>query len=433
MNIQEILESKRNGNSFDKESLATFLSAFKSGKVPLNLMMEFFTLLNKDFSSLECYNLANLLADSGERLNLRENIGYCFDKHSVGGVSDPTSLIYMSVLASLGQKVVKSTASSFTSFRNTLARFSVFDGFKANANLKQLVHCVNNCGAGVYENKKIAPLDKMLFDYAKDNNLEWGIPFIASSVMAKKLAVGATTLVVDVKCGEGALVASEAEANILAHTIVEIGKLSAVRVAVIITNLDQPVSASIGPRVEIDEVISILSYGASMQESNLLKLSKEMVVVSLMLAGLCQTRSRANEVFDESIESGRALEAFYKIVNTHGGKFSSFVRISDITSGYATSYYLAEDDGYVNDIDTYKINIAGLKLTGMGEKYRDDNAGLVLLAREGDKVQEGGKLVRIFYSFDNPNLPATLKLIKQSIEIKKTKKENHAFFYRVVI
>lgn len=434
MNVSEVLLKKQNGGILTYEELAVMLTAFDKSKIGFDTMSEFVELLNKNYTIDECYALAKVLADSGEKLNLSSHIGLCFDKHSAGGVSDATSFIYMSVLASLNQKVVKSTASNFASFNNTLTRFSAFKGFKANKNIKDIKKTIAASNVAVYENNaKVAPLDLKLFLYSRRFNIELGVPFIAASVMAKKIAVGSSVLVVDVKCGEGALVASLPEAEKLGKVIVEIGKKAGIKTAVIITYLDQPVSAAVGSRVEVDEVIRMLSYGATAHVSNLLHLSREMVIVALMVSGLVKTRSEAHEMFDEAISSGRALEQFYRIVQAHGGAFSSFIRLSDITSGYATTYFLAEDDGYIHDINTYEVNIAGLRLMGSGDRVKDENAGLVLMVREGDRVHEGDKLARIFYSFDNPNLVAARKILKQAISVRKFRPEVNSLFYKVVV
>ncbi len=434
MTLSEIFQNKRMGGKFSKEELEFILTQFDRAKIGYDEMFVFISLLNNSYSVDECYNLAKILSDSGEKLNLSKTLGFCFDKHSAGGISDATSFIYMSVLSSLKLNVVKSTASNFASFNNTLTRFSAFKGFKPNKNVKQIKNAIDECGVGVYENTtKIAPLDLKLYLFAKRFNIELGVPFIAASVMAKKIAVGPSVLVVDVKCGEGALVANLADAENLSKIIVEIGKRAGIKTAVIITNLDQPVSAAVGARVEVDEVVRMLSYGGYAHVSNLLNLSREMVVVALMISGLAKTRSDANDLFDEAVNSGKALDQFYKIVKAHGGSFSSFIRLSDITSGYATTYFLAEDDGYIRDINTYAVNVAGLKLMGAGEKFKDENAGLVLMVREGDRVHEGDKLVRIFYSFENPNMIAARKMLKQAISIKKQRHEAHSLFYKVVI
>ena len=270
MKVAEVLQSKRQGKPFSYDELKLILTSFDNGKMTLDEVFEFANIFNENYSVDECYSLACLLADSGDKLNLSKVVGNCYDKHSVGGVSDATSFIYMSVLASLQQKVVKSTASNFASFNNTLTRFSAFKGFKPCKNMKVLSKTIDECGAGIYENStRLAPLDLKMYLFAKRFNIERGVPFLAASVMAKKIAVGATTLVIDVKCGEGALVPTLADAEKLANMIVEIGKRANIQTAVVITYLDQPVSAAVGSRVEVDEVIRLLSYGGSAHVSNL--------------------------------------------------------------------------------------------------------------------------------------------------------------------
>ena len=366
-------------------------------------------------------------------LNTSKELGLVVEKHSAGHISDPTSLIFMSVMASFGIKNIKLLSSEYGDYRNSLDRLKVFKGFNADISEREFYDKTRVVGVGLIEQgDSIAPVDKMLYKLRKKANIV-SIPLIASSIIAKKIATGSNLLVFDVKTGEGALTQSPKYSQTLATYLVEVGKLAGFTCASVITNLDQPLGSCVGDRVEMEEVLAVLRSDRALYDAKLLDVSRELVIVTLCLMKIANGRNEAYEMFEDAINSGRALDKFKEIIAEYGGEYQDFKHQADLLlDGVAVSYITANDNGYISDIMISKLNEAHDKLDGEGNQI-DRNAGIVLLAREGTKVNYGDKIARVFYSIKNKNFPVATKSIKEAIKITKQKPILHNIFYKVIV
>lgn len=435
MNINEIVEEKKKGLSLSKEEIDFLIFSYNNGKISDSKMIDFMRIVNEsNFSYEETYYLANALARTGTMYNIFSKVGFTVDKHSAGSMSDPATLVFMSVLASIGVKNVKVLSSEFGDYGNTLDRFKVFNGFNAKISEKELKNKIEKHGVGVIEDTgQIAPADKRLYRLRKKYNIT-STPLVASSILAKKIAMGATALIYDVKTGEGAIVPSVSYANTLAEYLVNSSKLAGFLVACVITNLNQPLGSSLGVKVEIEEALAILKSERALYDSKLLDVSRELVIMALILSKVAEGRSEANKMFEEAITSGRALDKFKEIVNAYGGRFDDiYSGEHSLLEGVAISYIVANDDGYVEDVVISKLMDGYLTLSNKTNNTSDKNAGIVLLVREGMKVDKGEKIARIFYSIDNENFFNSVSKIKESIVLSKTKPNIHKVFYKVIV
>ena len=103
------------------------------------------------------------------------------------------------------------------------------------------------CGVCVVgQTGNFAPADKKLYALRDVTATVDNVPLIASSIMSKKLAAGANTIVLDVKCGSGAFMKTEQDAKALAECMVEIGENFDKNTAAVITNMDTPLGLNIG-------------------------------------------------------------------------------------------------------------------------------------------------------------------------------------------
>jgi len=107
-------------------------------------------------------------------------------------------------------------------------------------------------------NKKIVPADKKIYALRDVTGTVESIPLIASSIMSKKLASGASVIVIDVKVGNGALMKTLEDAKKLANLLVEIGKQHNKKVVCFITDMDEPLGFAIGNSLEVIESINTL-------------------------------------------------------------------------------------------------------------------------------------------------------------------------------
>lgn len=434
MNISEILEQKQNGLSLSKEEISFIILSYYQGKLNEAKMLDFLRLIDENnFSYEETFFLADALAKTGRKLDIKKDVGFVIDKHSAGEFSDASTLIFMSVLASLGVKNVKSLSDVYGSFNNSLDRLRLFDGFDARISRDRLVQIINKTNAGVIEEDDFALVDKKLYILAKKFNIN-SIPFTAASILAKKIATGASALVFDVKTGEGAMFQSEIYAETLAKYLVESAKLAGFLVSSVISNLDQPLGSSVGLRVEVEEALSVIRCEKSLYASKLLDVSKELVINALILSDPTILRPDAARLFDDAINSGTALNKFREIISEYGGEFVDFKHTPEkLLDGIHVSYLSANKSGYVNDIVISRVFNAYMNLAFKNGKLKDENAGIVLMVGEGDKIYEGDKIARIFYHIDNKNFSESVTMLKKAFRISQSKPQQRKILYKVII
>lgn len=434
MNISEILEQKQNGLSLSKEEISFIILSYYQDKLNEAKMLDFLRLIDENnFSYEETFFLADALAKTGRKLDIKKDVGFVIDKHSAGEFSDASTLIFMSVLASLGVKNVKSLSDVYGSFNNSLDRLRLFDGFDARISRDRLVQIINKTNAGVIEEDDFALVDKKLYILAKKFNIN-SIPFTAASILAKKIATGASAIVFDVKTGEGAMFQSEIYAETLAKYLVESAKLAGFLVSSVISNLDQPLGSSVGLRVEVEEALSVIRCEKSLYASKLLDVSKELVINALILSDPTILRPDAARLFDDAINSGTALNKFREIISEYGGEFVDFKHTPEkLLDGIHVSYLSANKSGYVNDIVISRVFNAYMNLAFRNGKLKDENAGIVLMVGEGDKISEGDKIARIFYHIDNKNFSESVTMLKKAFRISQSKPQQRKILYKVII
>lgn len=435
MNITEILDQKKNNHSLSKEEISFIISSYNRGKINDAKMLDFLRIIDVDnFSYEETFYLADAIARTGEMLNIKNKVGEVVDKHSAGSYSDATTLIFMSVLAAIGVKNVKSLSSVYGEFNNSLDRLNLFKGFSAKISNDELIKNIENVGAAVFEeNEDFAPVDKRIYRLCKKFRIE-SIPLTTASILCKKIATGASTLVFDVKTGEGAMFNSEIYAETLAKYLVNCASLAGFKASSVITNLDQPLGSSIGLRVEVEEALSVLRSEKSLYSSKLLEVAKELVINALLLSEKASNRPDASKMFENAISSGMALDKFRELINTYGGEYVDFKHTPDkLLDGVTVSYLCSPINGYINDIVISRVISAFENLHGYKSKNIDNNAGIVLLVGEGDKIEEGAKLARIFYNIKNKNFASTINMLRDSIEIRQAKPQQKKIFYKVIV
>ncbi len=164
-------------------------------------MAAFLNGLNNDESTA----LTRSMLYSGKVLDLSDIPGIKVDKHSTGGVGDKVSLILAPIVASCGVPVPMISGRGLGHTGGTLDKLESITGFRVDIDLdryRSILKKHNMVMAG--QTEEIAPADKRIYALRDVTATVESIPFIASSIMSKKLAEGIDALVLDVKYGDGA-------------------------------------------------------------------------------------------------------------------------------------------------------------------------------------------------------------------------------------
>ena len=433
--FENIEKKKILGKEID-ESDAVFLAAAlvsdDTDKKKLLKVLSLFSIEN--VSQKEVFYFASAIAQTGTKLELSKKIGDTINHDSIGSIFDTVSLVVMSVLASLGEKVVKLSSKKYGSFGSTITKLNMFDGFNAAVSSVEFLNIAERIGCAVLDNRgKFAPADLRLIELMKELP-STNIALLAVSFLAKKIVLGSSIVVYDIKCGEGGFARPKEEAYKFAKLLVEATKLAGIKSAAVVTAMNQPVSASLGAKAELSEIIRSLSSGEAYFDSDLMRLAKEIVEIALILSGAELGRNEASEKFEEAIKSGKALSKFKEIVLAFGGNFSSVSSDFSLSSNCQVSYIEAEESGYLGDIDTQKLYEVLEKISTKGtDKLADKNAGLVILVREGEQVTVGDKLARVIYSYDNKEFKKAYKDLVGAFSVTSNKPKLDKLFMKVFL
>ena len=203
----EIIDKKRLGLELTKEEISYFVEGYTKGIIPdYQMSALLMAICINGMSEEETINLTESFIKSGEVIDTSSIDGIVVDKHSTGGVGDKTTLVLAPLLASLGYKVLKMSGRGLGFTGGTIDKLEAIKGYQTQMPFDVVLKEVNDIGLAVIsQTKNLVPADKKIYALRDVTSTVSSIPLIASSIMSKKIASGAKTIVIDVKVGEGAL------------------------------------------------------------------------------------------------------------------------------------------------------------------------------------------------------------------------------------
>jgi pyrimidine-nucleoside phosphorylase len=245
------------------------------------------------------------------------------------------------------------------------------------------------------QSSELAPADGKMYALRDVTGTIESIPLIAASIMSKKLAVGASHLLLDVKFGSGAFMKTPEEARTLARTMVEIGRAAGISASAAITSMEQPLGHAIGNALELAEAIAILNGNAPADVSELCyQEAAELLVMTGEMPDMTEAKARV----EQAVRSGDALASFAAVVAAQGGDPRQIERPELLPSAPFKTMLLAPRSGYIGAIQAEQIGLVSMRLGAgrfkKGERI-DHRTGLVLQAKVGDYLRTGQPLVEI--------------------------------------
>lgn len=391
MRMVDIIQAKRNGKTLTKEEINFFVEGYTKGSIPdyqasALLMAIYF----KGMSAEETATLTEAMVASGETIDLSGIEGPKVDKHSTGGVGDKVTFIVGPLVASAGVPVAKMSGRGLGHTGGTLDKLEAIDGLEIEMSIDKFIEQVNKTKLAVAgQTGNLAPADKKLYALRDVTATVDSIPLIAGSIMSKKLASGANSIVLDVKTGSGAFMKSLEDSEALATEMVNIGKHLGRNTIAVISDMNQPLGYEIGNANEIKEAVEILQ---GKEVTDLRVISLTIAAHMIVLAGKYETFDEAYKALEGNIENGSAFEMLRQMVVAQGGDVNQVDDLSKLPQASNKIEVKAPAAGYVTAIDAESVGIAAMYL-GAGRATKEDDidhsVGITLLKKVGDEVAEG--------------------------------------------
>ena len=403
MNIVDIIEKKKRGNTLTSDEIKYAVNGLLDGTVKDYQMSSLLmAICLKGMNAEETTELTMAMRDSGDVLDLSDIGKTVVDKHSTGGVGDKTTLIVGPVMASLGVPVAKMSGRGLGITGGTIDKLDSIPGFSSDVSDEKFISLVKTVGmVDAAQTKNLAPADKVLYALRDVTGTVDSIPLIASSIMSKKLASGADGIVLDVKCGSGAFMTDFESAKCLANAMIDIAHLAGKKCTAVISDMNQPLGYSVGNLLEVREAIHFLS--GKTQNPRLYKLVVELCSQMFKLSDEYTdlSDSEVEITIKDAISSGKAYAKFKEFVFAQGGdvhfvenvESDSFV-IEDIKLDI-----VAKKSGVITGIDAEKIGRASLAL-GAGRETKESeidlNSGIEFKKVVGDRISKGDVIASLY-------------------------------------
>src|SRR5574344_31602 len=242
MRMVDVIEKKKNGEKLTKDEIRFFVDGYVKGEIPdYQVSALLMAIIFRGMADEEIFALTDVMLHSGDLVDLSDIPGVKVDKHSTGGVGDKVSLVLGPMVASQGAKLAKMSGRGLGHTGGTLDKLESIPGFNIYLNEKECKEQVSRIGMAIRgQDAEIDPADKKLYALRDVTGTVSSIPLISSSIMSKKLASGADSILLDVKYGSGAFMKTVDKAVELAKTMVGIGKSLNKDVKAEVTDMDQP-------------------------------------------------------------------------------------------------------------------------------------------------------------------------------------------------
>ena len=397
---QEIIKTKRNGKPLSHDDIRQFVKGLTddsfSDSQAAALAMAIY--LN-GMAVSEIVELTLAMRDSGTVLNWQGRLnGPVVDKHSTGGVGDKVTLMLAPMVAACGAFMPSIAGRGLGHTGGTVDKLESIPGYSCTQSLSRIEQLLPQLGCVIVgQSSELAPADRRLYGIRDVTATVESIPLITASILSKKLSEGLDALVMDVKVGNGAIMATASDASALATSIVNTASGAGVATRALITDMNQILGNTAGNALEVIETLDYLT--GKYREPRLHQLTLELGANMLMLGGLHSDKAAAIGALEQSLSSGKAAEIFSKMVVEMGGPANLLEKPQQyLASAPVVQDIVAPQSGYVSYHDTVALGMAVVRLGG-GRSHPsqqiDPAVGFSHIVASGSSVQQGDIVAKV--------------------------------------
>lgn len=403
MRMVDLITKKKENHELTKEEIHFIIDGYVKGNIPdYQMSALLMAICFQGLSKEEQVLLTNEMLMSGESVDLSKIKGKCVDKHSTGGVGDKTTLVVGPLLASCGLNLAKMSGRGLGHTGGTLDKLESIPGFQIKISSDEFYKQVEDISLAVIgQTKNITPADKKLYALRDVTATVDSIGLIASSIMSKKLASGAHSIILDVKVGEGAFMKTKEDATVLAKAMVEIGRAYGRDMVAVLSNMSEPLGNMVGNSIEVIEAIETLKgRGPESFRDFCFELTSELLIET----DIVKTKEEALCLVKDKIESKEALEKLRQMITYQHGNPNVIDDYSLLPTAKSKIEVKSNEEGYVQSLDALEIGL-GAMLLGAGRENKDDDVdlgvGVEVLKKTGDYVKKGETIAYLYTNGKN--------------------------------
>ncbi|CAB0615420.1 thymidine phosphorylase [Corynebacterium diphtheriae] len=382
----DIIRTKRDGGELTTEQINWVIDAYTRGAIGDEQMAALnMAIFIRDMNRREIVDWTKAMINSGETMDFSALGKKTTDKHSTGGVGDKLSLPLGPLVASYGLAVPMLSGRGLGHTGGTLDKLEAIPGFEVDIDNDRMMNILKDAGVVIASaGSGLAPADKKIYALRDITSTVDCVPLIASSIMSKKIAAGADSLILDVKVGSGAFMKDLDHARELARTMVDLGNDAGVHTRALLTDMSTPLGKKIGNSLEIEETVEVLAGGGP---EDVVKLTCELARNMLEMAGIHDAD------VEERLKDGRAMDVWKRMVRAQGGDPEA-----PMARAEHTHEVVADRDGYLMELDALALGVGSWRL-GAGRAHKEDSvqltAGIEIHTDLGQKVVKGQKLLTL--------------------------------------
>src|SRR6266852_1051740 len=397
MEIDELIRKKRDGHTLSTAEIDWLIQNYTQDRIPdYQVSAWAMAVYWRGMDARETSDLTLAMAHSGEELHARDIISPVVDKHSTGGVGDKVTLAVAPLVAACGVAVGKMTGRGLGHTGGTVDKLESVQGFCSSLTRDEFTDILTRHHivlAG--QSNELAPADGKMYALRDVTGTIESIPLIAASIMSKKLAVGASHLLLDVKVGSGAFMKTLEQARDLVETMVNIGRLAGLHTVAAITSMEQPLGCAIGNALEMAEAIAILRGEGPQDVSDLCYHEASELLV---MTGTAHSLSEAAVKVEQALRPGAAVDNLAEVIAAQKGDARQIDRPELLPAAPVRVLLSAPRSGYIQAIEAEQVGLASLRL-GAGRFKKgepiDHRTGFILQAKVGDYRKADDPLIEI--------------------------------------
>jgi len=395
------IEAKKQGRERTAARIADLVAGFTAGRVPEYQMAAFLMAVwFRGLTDAETAALTESMLRSGAQLDTRDLGGPTADKHSTGGVGDKVSLLLAPLAAACGLRVPMLSGRGLGHTGGTLDKLAAVPGYRIHLDNAEFLATVRREGCAIVgQSGDIAPADGRIYALRDVTATVDCVPLITASIMSKKLAAGPETIVIDLKCGSGAFMTDLDRARRLAQSLVTVGRAYGRRMAVLFTDMSQPLGVAVGHASEAREAMVALRPGGRREAPpDLVEVTEELTAAMLVTAGVARDRDAALATVRTAWDDGEAWQRLQRWIGAQKGRLEWDAPDLGLAVAPVTAEISAPAAGWVEVTDCRAIGLALADLGGARlrvEDAIDHMVGIDWLARTGQRVERGEPLARL--------------------------------------